>query len=140
MNTIVLVAMIVIGLSLVLLALKLSGSGKPRSLSGPGEALEFLRGDYPEVGDGPVVMAADGSSAVLLLPGGLVGIVRVMGRHVATRLVDRSGIASVSRTGPAVVSMAFAEFGWSAMTVRFADEETADRLVAHLGGNGKGRR
>lgn len=132
MNLMVLVAIVAVGLAAVFLALRLSGAGQGRSIDSGAEALAVLQDEYPQAGEGPVVVAADGSAAFVLLEDAAMGIVRVTGRHMATRLVHPRDLRHIRHQADGVVSIGFRELGWSAMTIRFDDSETAARLVAHM--------
>ncbi|MAW87453.1 MAG: hypothetical protein CMJ42_13095 [Phyllobacteriaceae bacterium] len=132
MNLVVLVAIVAAGLAVVFVALRLSGAGRSRSLDSAQDALALLRADYPDVRDGPVLRTADRAAAFVLAPCGRTGIVRVVGRHVATRLVDERDLHSVGLEEPATLRIAFREFGWSAIAARLEDAQAARRLLAHL--------
>lgn len=132
MNLMVLVAIVAGGLAVVFLALRLSGAGDRRRIDSAGEALAILKDDYPKAGEGPVLVTADRSAAFILLPDGSTGIVRVMGRHLATRLVLPRDVRQIRLDEGGMLSLRFRELGWSAMTVRFDDEAGGSRLAAHM--------
>lgn len=132
MNLMVLVAIVAGGLAVVFVALRLSGANRSRRLENAEEARALLRADYPDVRDGPVLLTTDRTAAFVLAPCGRTGIVRVMGRHVATRLAGERDLQAVRFEEPATVRIAFRELGWSPITARLENAHSAEGLLAHL--------
>ena len=130
-----LVAVIVAGVSLVVLVLHVTGASGARTLRDASDVMRALLNDYPDAMDGHVLLSVDGSAGFVLLDGRQTGIVRVTGRHVATRLVRLPEIASVSREGEKV-SLNFRELGWSRLDVIMRDKADAERLRAHADPSG----
>ena len=131
----VLVAIIVAGVSLVVLVLHVTGASAPRTLRHADDVIEALLQDYPDAMDGHVLVSADGMAGFVLLDHRKTGIVRVSGRHLATRLVNLAEIASATRDGSSV-TLHFRELGWSKLTAAMRDEKEAERLRAHADPSG----
>lgn len=126
-----LVGLIVVGVGLVALVLHLTGAGRELLLEHKDDVIAALVADHPHALDGHVLLSDDGRCGFVILDESRTGIVRVMGRHLATRIVDREEISKVDRTGTAV-HIAFRDFGWSKLVAVMQSVEDAKRLADQI--------
>lgn len=130
-----LVAMVVVGVSLVVALVHLTGGTVTATLDGDEAVRERFLVDFPD--ERPVRTFVDASrqNGFLLLQGGRVGIVHAIGDRFLTRIVaaeDMLEIRAESRTPP-VLSFHFNDFTWPRATVEFADMDSAITIAHALG-------
>lgn len=126
-----LVGLIIVGVGLVALVLHLTGAGTALVLEHPDDVIAALVADHPHALDGHVMLSDDGRCGFVILDEARTGIVRVMGRHLATRIVNREEISRVERTG-ATVHITFRDFGWSKLEAVMPSVEDAKRLTDQI--------
>ncbi len=126
-----LVGLIIVGVGAVALVLHLTGAGKELVLQHPDDVIAALVADHPHALDGHVLLSEDGRCGFVIMDESRTGIVRVMGRHLVTRIVSREEISKVDRTG-ATVHIAFRDFGWSKLEAMMQSVEDAKRLANQI--------
>lgn len=132
MGLAVLVAMVVIGVSLVVASVHLTGGSKRASLRDAAQARQLFASDYPDIATSTADLTTDGENAFLLLPGGAIGIVHVVGDGFLTRLITGADVASVQLRPPATLSLRFRDFTWAGGHFTFSDPATMQRLASAL--------
>lgn len=126
-----LVAIVVLGISLVVLAVHLTGGSRLAEIASLEEAMERFAIDYPDARMAHGFVSADRRDAVLELTDGHAGLVHVVGRNYLTRVVARGEMAARVRDGGGVVDLDTGDLTWPRAHMTFNDAETA-RKVADL--------
>ncbi len=129
-----LVALVVVGITLVVVAVHLTGGSKVATIAGDDHARQLLRQDFPDELPGKVAITRDRMSAFLDLPGGRMGIVQSFGDGYFTRIALPKDVAAVTLRSPGTVSIRFRDFTWTGGHFIFADESAARSIAATLGG------
>ncbi|MGO4833287.1 hypothetical protein AB4144_13525 [Rhizobiaceae sp. 2RAB30] len=130
----VLVALVVVGIALVVVAVHLTGGSKIATILGDDHARQLLREDFPDELPGKVAITGDRMSAFLELPGGRTGIVQSFGDGYFTRIATPKDVAAATLRPPATVTIRFRDFTWTGGHFIFADENVARAIAATLGG------
>jgi hypothetical protein len=132
----VLVALVVVGITLVVVAVHLTGGSKVATIAGDDHARRLLREDFPDEVPDKVAITTDRMSAFLGLPGGRTGIVQSFGDGYFTRIAAPKDVAAVTLRPPRTVSIRFRDFTWTGGHFTFADESAARAVAAALGAVG----
>lgn len=130
----VLVALVVVGISLVVAAVHLTGGSKVATIAGNDHARQLLRQDFPDELPGNVAITRDRMSAFLELPGGRTGIVQSFGDGYFTRIAGPMDVANVMLRPPGTVSIRFRDFTWTGGHFTFTEESVARAIVAAFEG------
>lgn len=125
MNLVVLVAMVVVGVSMVVLLVHVTGGSRRARLADADAARQRFLTDHPDLPVGAVVLTADGDAAFLALDGRLFGLVQAVGSHFLTRLLDGGAMARIARDG-ASIELALADFTFAGGRYTFASPADAD--------------
>lgn len=126
----VLVAMVVVGVSLVVLLVHLTGGSRLAEIANAEQATARFLIDYPEAAVERGIVSADRRDAVLELGDGHVGLVHVVGSNFLTRFVSRGEMAARA-SGQGAVDLLTHDLTWPRAHMTFSDDETA-RDVAGL--------
>lgn len=128
-----LVAMVVVGISAIVLAVHLTGGTRRARLANAEEAVSRFADDFPEHAPGAVRLTTAGSAAFLDLTGGRTGLVQSFGDRFLTRIVSPADVIACRRIGDATVSLRLADFTLSGGIYEFADAADAAAVAARLG-------
>ena len=127
----ILVPLVVVGVSLVVLAVYWLGLSRPARLGGEGQALERYGFDFPGANFDQVLITAD-RQAALLIGKAEVGLVEALGSKFITRRLAANTVIKVERNSDLEVAVGFADFTHGRAHYRFADLATADAAQAAL--------
>lgn len=128
-----LVAMVVVGISAIVLAIHLTGGTRRAFLGSAEEAARRFAEDFPEEPVAAVRLAASGDAAFLELTRGRLGLVQSFGDRFLTRVVAPADIIACRRVGNDTLSLRLADFTLSGGIYTFADPRDADAVAAWLG-------
>lgn len=127
-----LVAIVVIGISVGVLAVHFTGGSKIATLADDGHAARLLLADFPNERPGQAHLTQDLQSAFMQLPGGRVGIVQAFGDGFFTRIITAGDIASLRVRDPAILSIRFRDFTWTGGNFHFAERAVVDTFASIL--------
>lgn len=127
-----LVAIVVIGISLTVLAVHFTGGSKVASIDDADLARGIFARDFPDERPHSVVLTGDRQSAFLSLPGGRTGIVQSFGDGYFTRVAVPGDVAALAMRQPATVSIRFRDFTWTGGHFAFADAAAAAAVAQAL--------
>lgn len=128
----VLVALVVVGISLVVAAVHFTGGSKVAAIVDEDHARRIFALDFPDESPADVMITSDRHSAFLPLPGRRVGMVQSFGDGFFTRVAGRKDIATITLREQGL-SIRFRDFTWTGGHFRFAEEGPAARLTEILG-------
>lgn len=128
-----LVALVVGGISLIVLLIHLTGGTRDATLSDARAAMARFAADFPEETVEDTTLTADGRSAFLALSDGRTGIVQAFGDRFLTR-IHAQGEDRVEKTGPAGLRVTTREFAWTGGECVFSNGAERDAVAARLGG------
>lgn len=128
----ILVAMVVLGVSLVVATVAFSGLSKPARIAGEDAARRRLAVDFPDARFGEGVITADGKAAFFRCADGRVGLVYALGSRFVTRLVARDSVRRLERGEGAILFLQLDDFTFPRLRLEFAVPEDADRLAGWL--------
>lgn len=120
----VLVAIVVVGIALCVLAVHVRGGGRLASIADAAVALDRFAVDHPDDRVLSTRITRDRRTAFLELEAGRIGIVHAMGDCYLTRLVSARDIMAAVRPAPEIIALRFDDFTWRGGTFTFAS--TAD--------------
>lgn len=132
-----LVAMVVVGVSGVVLIVHLTGGSRRARLDDAAAARARFAVDFPDPGIMAVHLTKDGDAAFLALDDRRVGIVAAIGDRFLTRMVGTSDLADEPRVAGAVLTLHLRDFTWKGGSFTFAGEAEAravQQLLAALRG------
>ncbi|TGQ41979.1 MULTISPECIES: hypothetical protein [unclassified Mesorhizobium] len=129
----VLVAIVVFGVALSVLAVHLTGGTKTATLAGADQARNRFAEDFPDEMATGVRLTADARTAFLDLGRGRSGIVHSVGDCFLTRIVTPRDVAALSVDGAGAISLRLADFTWKGGRFTFADKADGEAVVAALG-------
>jgi hypothetical protein len=127
----VLLGLIVGGLGGTLAALHAIGWSAPATLDGPEAACARFALDYPDDTAQDVWVAPDGSTALLSLEDGSVGLVYALGDRFTVRLLGSRSVSSV-RLDPEALVLAFDDVGFPRAVVPLPDSPARVAWAARL--------
>lgn len=125
-----LVAMVVVGVSGVVLIVHLTGGGAPARLAGEAAARERFAFDFPDPGVRSVHLTRAGEAAFLALEDGRVGIVQAVGGKFLTRLVAASDLAGAPRATDSTLALRLRDFTWPGGVFTFDGSSEARAVEA----------
>ncbi|MEP9398158.1 hypothetical protein [Mesorhizobium sp. KR2-14] len=128
----VLVAIVVVGISLCVVAVHLTGGSRLATLEGAEDAVRHFHQDFPDEAIRTVRLTADRRTAFMELDGGRTGIVQTFGDRFLTRIITPQEVASALHAGPGVVSIRFRDFTWSGGRFAFAEDQDAGAVLQGL--------
>lgn len=128
----VLVALVLVGISLVVATVHFTGGSKIADIVDEGHARGIFALDFPDHHPAEVLIAADRHSAFLLLGSGRLGMVQSFGDGFFTRVVGAEDVAAVGLRAPGAISIRFRDFTWTGGHFRFDEERDAARIAAVL--------
>lgn len=137
-----LVAMVVIGVSGVVLIVHLTGGTRRARLEDEAAARARFGVDCPDLAIGAVHLTQNGDAAFLALEDGRVGIVAAIGDRFLTRAVAAHDLAGPPRVTGATLMLRLRDFTWPGGAFTFAGEGEARAvaaLFAALGGKEESR-
>lgn len=133
MSLAILVPLVIVGVSLVIATIHLSGLSKRARIEDDAAARTRYAFDYPLDDVALVDLTSDGRAAFLTLADGAIGIVQCFGdRYVTERLVADGSVRVDVRDG--ALAIAGPDMTWAGGIYRFGDAETAKRLAARISG------
>lgn len=127
----VLLGLIVGGLGGTLVALHAIGWSAPATLEGPDAACLRFALDYPDDTPQDVWVASDGSTALLSLEDGCVGLVCVLGDRFTVRRLGARSVGSI-RLDPETIVLAFDDVGFPRAVVPLAESPARVAWTARL--------
>lgn len=129
----VLVALVVVGIALSVLAVHFTGGSRIATLAGADQALSRLADDFPDEKVATVRLTADARTAFLDLGQGRCGIVHSVGDCFLTRIVTPHDIRALNLDEAGALSLKLADFTWRGGRFAFADSADARAVAAALG-------
>ena len=129
----VLVALVVVGIALSVLAVHFTGGSKIATLAGADQALDRFADDFPDEKAGAVRLTADSRTAFLDLGQGRCGFVHSVGDCFLTRIVTRHDIQALDVDEAGAITLKLADFTWKGGRFAFADRADAKAVAAALG-------
>jgi len=121
----VLVAIVVVGIALCVLAVHLTGGSKEAAISAADDAIRRFGEDFPDETIWTVRLTADGRTAFLELDGDRTGIVQTFGDKFLTRIITQSDVASLTAPDPMSLSIRLRDFTWAGGDFTFSDQADA---------------
>lgn len=128
-----LVAIVVFGIALSVLAVHLTGGSKTATLASADQARTRFAEDYPDEPAGTVRLTVDGRTAFLDLRQGRTGIVHSVGDCFLTRIVTSGDVVALNADDAGTISLRLADFTWKGGRFAFADKADAGAIAAALG-------
>ena len=128
-----LVAMVVVGISAIVLAIHLTGGTRRARLDSSGEAIARFREDFPEEPVTVVRLTASGDTAFLELSAGRTGLVQSFGDRFLTRVIAPRDVIACRHIGDSTVSLRLADFTLGGGIYTFADDRDAEAVARSLG-------
>ena len=129
MSLALLVAMVVAGVSGVVLLVHLTGGGKPARLADEAAALARFALDFPDFDVRSVHLTREGDAAFLALGdgpmGARVGIVQAVGGKFLTRVIAGRDLAGAPRAANATLMLRLGDFTWPGGMFTFAGPDEA---------------
>lgn len=130
----ILVAMVVIGITVAVAAVHLTGGSLRASFSGPQQARQRFAIDFPDHAVTAVYLTEDRRTAFLEVSGDRLGVVHGLGDKFLTRLLMPGDAVRASSPEPTTVAVQFNDFTWKGGTFRFVDADTAGAVLALVSG------
>ncbi|MEI5680563.1 MULTISPECIES: hypothetical protein [unclassified Mesorhizobium] len=124
----VLVAIVVVGIALCVLAVHLTGGSKGSSITASDDAKQRFGEDFPEETIWTVRLTADGKTAFLELDGDRTGIVQSFGDKFLTRIITQSDVVSLTSPDPECLSIRLKDFTWAGGEFAFANAADASAV------------
>lgn len=134
-----LATLVVVGISLIVLAIHLTGGTRSAGLADETDALARFGRDFPSIATAAVHMTREGSDAFIELADGRVGLVHGFGDRFLTRVLAPADIASCRRRSEAGLLLRLKDFTYGGGAFEFADGAVADRVAALLAGEPVGK-
>ncbi len=133
MSLTLLVAMVVVGISAIVIAVHLSGGTTTAKLESADAARQRFAHDFADIEVGNVWITEQGHAAFLALKDGRAGIVSALGDRFLTRIVspDETGLRA-DRDGNTVRLM-LSDMTWHGGPFSFASEKDAEAVAGLLG-------
>lgn len=128
----VLAMLVVVGISLIVLAIHLTGGGRLAVLDGEDHARAIFAADHPDQHASRVDVTADRRSAFLHLERGRSGLVHAMGLKFLTRVYAPGEVGTVTRDGDRALVVRSTDFTFGGGHFAFADAGTADSVARLL--------
>ena len=129
----VLVALVVVGIALSVLAVHFTGGSKIATLAGVDQALSRFADDFPDEKVATVRLTADARTAFLDLGQERCGIVHSVGDCFLTRIVTPHDIRTLDLDEAGAITLKLADFTWKGGRFAFADRADAKAVAAALG-------
>ncbi|UVK36584.1 hypothetical protein LHFGNBLO_003519 [Mesorhizobium sp. AR10] len=128
----VLIAIVVFGIALSVLAVHFTGGSKTATLGSADQALSRFANDFPDELATAVRLTVDSRTAFLDLGRGRTGIVHSVGDCFLTRIVTPADVVALNVDDAGTLSLRFADFTWKGGRFTFADEADAGFVTAAL--------
>ena len=128
----VLVALVVVGIALSVLAVHLTGGSKIATVAGADQALSRFADDFPDEKAGAVRLTADSRTAFLDVGQGRIGIVHSVGDCFLTRIVTPHDIQALNVDEAGAIALTLVDFTWKGGRFAFADKADARAVAAVL--------
>jgi hypothetical protein len=128
----VLVALVVIGIALSVLAVHFTGGSKIATLAGPHQALSRFADDFPDEKAAAVRLTADSRTAFLDLGPARIGIVHSVGDCFLTRIVTPHDVLALDVDEAGAIALRLADFTWKGGRFAFTDKADAKAVAAVL--------
>lgn len=139
MSLVVLVAMVVAGVSAIVLAVHMTGGSVRASLADAQAARRRFAEDFPDAGTDRIVLTADRHAAFMAIDGGGLGMVEAVGDRFLTRLLRAGDILSLKRRDAVTLELTAGDFTWRGGVYSFAGAEEADAAMAMAGAGMQGQ-
>ncbi len=133
MSLTLLVALVVIGITAIVVAVHLTGGTTTAVLDGADAAIERFAEDFPDFGVKQVWLAQNQSAAFLALDDGRVGIVAALGDKFLTRIAAAGDPEIRAEREGSTLRLRFDEFTWHGGPFEFASDEDAEAVAALVG-------
>lgn len=128
----VLVALVVVGIALSVLAVHFTGGSKIATLAGVDQALSRFADDFPDEKVATVRLTADARTAFLDLGPARIGIVHSVGDCFLTRIVTPHDVLALDVDEAGAIALKLADFTWKGGRFAFADKADAKAVAAAL--------
>jgi len=132
MNLLVLVAMVVVGVSAIVLAVHMTGGSVRANIADAEAARLRFAVDHPDAGVERVVLTADRGTAFLAIEGGMLGLVEAVGDRFLTRMLGAGDILSMVRRDEVTMDITAGDFTWRGGQYRFDAAAEADAVAAMI--------
>lgn len=132
MSLSVLVALVVVGIALSVLAVHFTGGSKIATLAGADQALSRFADDFPDEKVTAVRLTADSRTAFLDVGQGRIGIVHSVGDCFLTRIVTPHDIQALNVDEAGAIALKLTDFTWKGGRFAFADKADARAVAAVL--------
>lgn len=126
-----LVAIVVVGIALCVVAVHLTGGSRPATFAAVEDAARRFGEDFPDETIRTIRLTSDKRTAFLELDGNRTGIVQAIGDRFLTRIVTQQDI-SAATVERGILSIRFKDFTWSGGRFTFADAGDAGRVIQAL--------
>jgi hypothetical protein len=126
----VLVAIVVVGIALTVLAVHFTGGSEVARLADADEAVRRFLIDFPAEKIDSVHLTADKGTAFLPLHGKGFGVVHAVGGNFLTRVIMRANVASLSLEEGNILSLRLRDFTWKGGEFSFADPRSAAEIAS----------
>lgn len=127
----VLVAIVVVGIALCVVAVHFTGGSRPATLEAVEDAAHRFGEDFPDEAIRVIRLTSDKRTAFLELDGDRMGIVQAIGDRFLTRIITPQDI-SAATVERGVVAIRFRDFTWSGGRFAFADADAAGQVLQAL--------
>jgi type II secretory pathway pseudopilin PulG len=127
----VLVAIVVVGIALCVVAVHFTGGSRQAALEAAEDAARRFGEDFPDEAIRAIRLTSDKRTAFLELDGKRTGIVQAVGDRFLTRIFTPQDISAVTAE-PGVVSIRFRDFTWAGGRFAFADADDAGKVIQAL--------
>lgn len=132
MSLTVLVVVVFAGISLVVLAVHLSGGSNKAQIRSKQIAIERLAADFEEESAEDVHITRDRRTAFLLLASGMVGIVHSVGDMFLTRCLWPAEIGRIERKSDVMLLLDMDDLTWPGGLFEFEDRKASDAVFNRL--------
>lgn len=129
----VLVAIVVVGITLCVVAVHFTGGSRQAALEAAEDAARRFGEDFPDEVIRTVRLTSDKRTAFLELDGNRTGIVQTIGDRFLTRVVTPQDM-SAETVEPGILSIRFNDFTWPGGRFAFADADAAGAVIHLLQG------
>ena len=128
-----LVAMVVFGIALSVLAVHFTGGSRTATFASADQALERFAEDFPDDLATAIRLTVEGRTAFLDLARGRIGIVHGIGDCFLTRIVAPGDVVALTAADAATILLRLDDFTWKGGRFTFANAADAKAALAELG-------
>lgn len=130
----ILVIVVVVGVLLIVIAVRLSGTSRPFELADENDARAVFLSRFSEERPGECIVSADRKAAFLRLESGRTGLVAAFGSRYICRVVGPGDVKKIEQDGRGRTTVRFADFTYPGGRYRFCGSEQAIKVANWLKG------